>query len=334
MKLYLAPEPSLEIIRHLRSVNGPDGLEGHPVRKRALRDAINTTRGIHELDRTAQLALQHVSRPIQAFVHDKSLGTKTKHLVTRVFSQEATSGLFLDLGHGICICTPQFSFLQLGARLSLPELLAMGMELCGSYSRWPLDTEEHAAERGGDRKSRGCTFDVPPVMSAIRLQPFVERMIGQSGAVGARKALPWLLDGSASPQETAIYLLLCLPRRYGGYGLPKPLLNPKLIISGPHGAKVRYPDLYWPGAGIDIEYNGDSTHSGEWARYRDSKREIELVAADVRVLPLTRPQLMDAVEFDEFAQRLRKMLGVRTRPSDPEWAGRRGRLRQALLFDS
>ncbi|MBQ1450133.1 MAG: hypothetical protein IIZ12_04265 [Eggerthellaceae bacterium] len=151
------------------------------------------------------------------------------------------------------------------------------------------------------------------------------------GSVGANAALKWVIDNSASPMETAVYLLLCLPKRLGGYGLPKPILNPKLIISTPDGTKERYPDLYWIGASIDVEYNSDLSHSGEWARYRDSKREVELTVANVRVLPLTRRQLMSVSEFDAFAQGLRKMLGIRSRKVDSEWAYRRDELRGRLL---
>ena len=66
-------------------------------------------------------------------------------------------------------------------------------------------------------------------------------------------------------------------------------------------------------------------------RYRDSKREVELTVANVRVLPLTRRQLMSVSEFDAFAQGLRKMLGIRSRKVDSEWAYRRDELRGRLL---
>ena len=332
MKLYLAPKSSLELVRYLRSVNGEEGLEGTPVRKRTLNDAINTVKALQELDVTAQLWLDHVSSPIEALVADRAKGTSTKRLVTRVFNQQIPYGAFLDLGHGVCICTPQFAYLQLGAELDFLELLSIGMELCGSYSKWALDSGRPEAPYGRDSKSaRSYTYDLPPAMNANRMEAFVERMKGQRGAVGARATLRWLLDGSASPMETATYLLLCLPRRVGGYGLPKPLLNPLLKISGPSGTKERYPDLFWLGANIDVEYNSDEDHSGEWARYRDSKREIELTVADVRVLPLTRPQLMAANEFDDFANGIRRMLKIRTRPLDPDWAIKRDNLRSFLL---
>ena len=331
MKLYLAPESSLELIRYLRSVNGADGLGGKVARNRTVNDAVNTVKGIDELDATAQFWLQHVSEPIQAFVGNRAQGTSTKRLVTHVFNQQIPYGSFLNLGHGVCICSPQFAYLQLGTKLDFLELLCMGMELCGSYSKWSSDDGEASARYGERERSRGCTYDLPHAMNAVRMEAYLERMYGQRGAVGARRPLRWLLDGSASPMETATYLLLCLPRRLGGYGLPQPYLNPLLKVSGPDGVVERYPDLFWLGANIDVEYNSDEDHSGEWARYRDSKREVELTVADVRVLPLTRPQLMDAQEFDAFANGLRRMLGIRTRPLDANWAARRDELRRFLL---
>jgi len=332
MQLYLGPTSSLELIRFLRASNGAEGIEGTPVRKRRLSDAINTVKAVKELDITAQLWLEHIEQPIHAFVPERKKGTSTKHLITHVFSQQIPNGAFLNLGHGVCICTPQFTFLQLASKLEPLELLALGIELCGAYSRWNPNARGDGLAAIRDRENaRSCTYELPPAIKAQRLAAFVDRMSGRQGAIGARKVMRWVLDGSASPMETATYLLLCLPRRLGGYGLPKPMLNPVLKISGPDGVKKRYPDLFWHGPNIDVEYNSDEAHSGEWARYRDSKREVELAVADVRVLPLTRPQLMDAHEFDGFAHGLRRMLGIRSRPFDPDWSYRRDELRRFLL---
>ena len=333
MKLYLGPTSSLELVRYLRSANGADGLEGTAVRKKTLNDAINTVKGVKELDISAQLLLEHVSKPIHAFVGSHEKGTTTKYLVTHLSNQQVPNGAFINIGHGIYICTPQFAFLQLGATMDFLELVVTGMELCGSYSTWRLDTGESALTGINGRQSApSCTYGLPPAITAKRLSNFVERMQGWRGAVGARKAIRWIIDGSASPMETATYLLLCLPRRLGGYGLPKPMLNPLLKISGPDGVKQRFPDLFWIGANIDVEYNSDEDHSGEWARYRDSKRVIELAGAEIRVLPLTRPQLMNTREFDSFAHSLRRMLGVRSRPVDAGWTLKRDELRRFLLF--
>jgi len=330
MNLYLNQQSSLELIRYLRSVNGEDGLEGTTCRKRLMDDAIKNVGGINELDTTAQFWLERVSRPIHAFVPEHGMLTTTKQLVTHVFSQRIPYGAFLDLGHGIRICTPQYAFLRFGSKCDFVDLVKLGLELCGTYSGWKLSPGGAHSLRAENQE---CTFDIPQALQARHLRQFLERMAGAHGAAAARRAAAFVLDGSASPMESAVYLLLCLPKRLGGYGLPKPQLNPKLTITNPSGTETieRYPDLFWKGPNIDIEYNSDRDHSGEWSRYRDSRREVELTVAEVRVLPLTRNQLMDADGFDEFANGLRRMLGIQKRPEDPRWRWRRDELRRYLL---
>lgn len=334
MKLYLTPTPSLELIRYLRATNGEDGLGGTSLRKRSLADAINTTRALDELDVVAQRWIEHAGVPVHAFVNDRSKGTTTKRLVTHVHSGYTPNGAMIDLGHDVCICAPHFAFTQIAAEVDLVDAVRIGMELCGTYSRWILDPNDGNRQHESGRdliSNRGCTFKLPAAMRLSRARAFVERQSHYRGIRAAHSALKWVLDGSASPMETAVYLLLCLPKRLGGYGLPKPVLNPKLLVSNPDGTKERYPDLFFAGVNIDVEYNSDSEHSGEWCRYRDSKREVELTVANIKVLPLTRPQLMSTDEFDAFAQGLRRMLGVRSRATDLEWAFRRDELRRRLL---
>lgn len=334
MRLYLGPASSLELIRYLRATNLSEGIVGETVRRKRLDDAVNTAHQLDELDATAQFWLRHVKEPVQAFVDNRARGASTKRLVTCVFSQSIPYGAFLYIGHGICICSPKFAFMRLSSQLTLIEAISIGMELCGTYSRWRLKPEMAGDPYFSEHsETRGCTFNLPPIMHASHARAFIERLSGYRGSASARAVLNWVLDGAASPMEAALYLLLCLPKRLGGYGLPKPLLNPKLTISNPDGAKERYPDLFWKEANIDVEYNSDVIHSGEWSRYRDSKREIELTVANVRVLPLTRPQLLNSSEFDAFARGLRRMLGIRSRSADAAWIMRRHDLRQNLLTE-
>lgn len=335
MKLYLAPSSSIELIRYLRSTNGDDGLSGTPMRRRVIHDAINTVRAIDELDETAQRLLEHVEKPIHAFVSNHAKGTSTKRMVTHVHGDPMPHGAILNLGHGICICAPHFTFMRMAADIDLVDTIVIGMELSGMYSRWHLDPGVFMGPYcQASPETRNYTFDIPKATTLNRMERFVERQKGQRGAVVARAALRWILDNSASPMETTTYLLLCLPKRLGGYGLPQPVLNPKINVSNPDGTKVRYPDLFWRGANIDVEYNSDEAHSGEWTRYRDSRREVELTVGSIKVLPLTRHQLMSTEDFDAFAQGLRKMLRVRSRRHDAKWANRRDELRRRLLTRS
>lgn len=325
MKLYLGPESSLEVIRYLRSTYADDELNGKTVRKASPNDCISTERAMDELDASAQLLLGNLSRPIHVFVDERAKTNRTERLVTHVFSMKIPYGAFIDIGHKVCICSPRFTCFLLASQLSEVQTILLGMELCGRYSYCQEDIPGH---KDG---ALGCAFELPPVLKAKQFEMFASRLKGYRGAVVTRKVMRWVLDNSASPMETAVYLMLCLPKRLGGYGLPQPMLNPKLIISNPDGTKERYPDLFWENAGIDVEYNSDTEHSGEWARYRDSKREVELVVANVTVLPLTRLQVMDEAEFDVFAKGLRRLLGVRARGADASWVQKRSELRHLVL---
>ena len=71
-----------------------------------------------------------------------------------------------------------------------------------------------------------------------------------AGIYGARRAARYaryVQDCSASPMETNLFLLLCLPTSEGGYGLPLPELNADLPIIQYLGSKhvpgIRYGDL-------------------------------------------------------------------------------------------
>lgn len=331
MKLYLAYGSALDLARYLRSTEG-GGLKGSTVRRTRLRDAICTAHGLWGLGPTAELRLSHVDPPIHALSGDRCRATITRGLVTHYYGGALPAGSYLDLGNDLCICTAPFLFLQLANILDFTELLSVGMELCGHYSKWRLPpAHPESPELLTPKENHDCTFNLKPATTAAKIRSFLERTGGLHGAVPARAAAKWLLNGAASPMETIIYLLLCLPKRLGGYGLPQPTLNPKVSVRSTDGIVERYPDLYWPERAIDVEYNSDYFHSDDWSRYRDSKREVELVTNRIAVLPLTRQQVMNADDFDAFARGLRRLLGIRSRGFDKGWESRRDNLRGKLL---
>ncbi len=59
---------------------------------------------------------------------------------------------------------------------------------------------------------------------------FADKMHGVNGRKNALTALKQVVDGSASPRETAVCMCLCLPYRLGGYGFEKPKLNHRIDI--------------------------------------------------------------------------------------------------------
>lgn len=337
MKLYLALSSALEVMRHLRAIDAGK-VEGTPVRARRLTNAISTVRGIDELDPTAQRILSHVDGPIHLYVNDHARTHSNEKFVAHVLSKAVPYGAFIDIGHDICISSPAFLMTQLALTLDLIDLLIVSMELCGAYSRWALPVSDpKLIPRNEWEENRNVTFKLQPATSAKAIRRLLGRMKGWRGVKKTRQALRWLADYSASPMETAVYLQLCLPRHLGGYGFPKATLNPKLIIEAPDGKEERFPDIFWrlsERLAVDTEYQSDYAHTGDWKRYRDSRRAVVMIAAEITVVPLTRPQVLNTDEFDRFAQSLRKILKVRKRPMERDWRFKRNELRSKVLrFD-
>ncbi len=326
MTLYLCGMAALDVLRHLRSTN--DGLvPGKVPRPRRLRGAIHTSKELNALNDDAQRVLSHVRGKVEALVPSSDRLTHTSRLTTRLWSGDLPHGAFIDIGNNVCLSSPQFLFLQLAPVLSEIELIKLGLELCGFYSCWSLPS----LTGGKQQDSSDTTYGLMPVTSLSKLSTFVEHRKNTRGAVNARKALRWVLNNSASPAETAVYLLLCLPRHRGGFGMPKPVFNARVRVTTSTTHQNRYPDLYWQAHSLDVEYQSDYAHTGNWKRYRDSQREVELEAEKITVLPLTRLQLENVDDFEAFAASVRRNLGRRARPTPDGWRPKHLELREALL---
>jgi hypothetical protein len=328
MALYLYGSSALDVMRYLRAV-GDGSLPGNPARPRHLGDAVFTNRQLNELGHEAKLVLSHVRGPIQVLVPSRRMCMRSKRLATHIWSHEIPAGAYRSLDNGIYLPTPAFLMEQLANQLDEVDLISLGLELCGYYSAWayPSDKLWHSVED----EYRGCTFQLEPATTAARLAHFLQHRSGERGRMRMDRALHWILDNAASPMESAVYLLLCLPRRLGGYGLRKPLFNVEVKVSTSTSSTSRFPDLYWAESTLDVEYDSDKDHSGDWSRYRDARRSIELAAENVTVLPLTRDQLMDADGFHAFATSVRRNLGMRSRVLDAAWHARYLDLRNRLL---
>ena len=78
----------------------------------------------------------------------------------------------------------------------------------------------------------------------------------------AKTAIRYVCDGSASPMETCLALLLGLPARYGGYGLGMPEMNAKVLIPARLGKRTTYRkyhcDLYWSEQNVAIAHSAAS----------------------------------------------------------------------------
>lgn len=213
---------------------------------------------------------------------------------------------FMRIEDGLYVSTPEMAFCEMASVLSLERLIALGFELCGTYRR--------ASTFGLAR------YDATPLTSPGALASFIEKSPQFKGVKKARRALSCILAGSASPRESELAMLLCLPYSLGGYGLPHPTMNAEMPLPKNVAATGRSSlrcDLYWPAARLDVEYDSAEFHSAERLLANDSMRRIALESMDVTSVNLTAEHLRRASLFDEAAQGIARILGKRVRlPGD------------------
>lgn len=222
---------------------------------------------------------------------------------------------------------------RITSRVALLRLVALGMELCGSYARDPLRPDVGDIRHG-----------LPPASSSEGLAPLVGELGGMHGAVLARRAVGHVNDGSGSAMETLWYLALCLPPRYGGVGLERPLQNVPVVwppsVRGLSCHQRLTPDFYWPRYKSVGEYDS-GLHKTDRAFYEDRNRAKDYGLLGLAYFPLTDLDTVDAAamkrsirqlvaHFKEyegaaFGHRMERLLG------DAELDGARDVLRATLL---
>lgn len=212
-------------------------------------------------------------------------------------------------------CAPEYALVQIAAKeRSIIALLEIGYELCGTY-------RELLAKQPRP-------YDAPALATAESIAAFVGENPSIHGSRAIKRILPYLANGSASPRETKLALLLGLPRRLGGYGLGIPQMNlPVDFDSRAQSIALRASarcDLHWPESKLDVEYQSKFAHEGERARIRDSRRANALAAMGWTTISITNEELNSKTACDAIAEAIRKVL-KRKRRLDPQDFDRRNR---------
>lgn len=240
---------------------------------------------------------------------------------SHVSGLELPAGSLLRISPHVLIAGPELTFAQLARRLPFGQLVMAGCELCGTYALVPGKDGNDIVERAS-------------LTSAERLRSFLNRLPEQPGTQRALRATRLLFEGAASPMEAKTALLLSLPQRHGGFGLPRPQLNHPVALHG--DARRAYPratcraDIMWPEMQFDIEYDGADSHDGFESRARDVARTTALTLEGIEVLPLTYPQVADPQVFASVAQHIAKSLNARLRVRSTQFAARSAALRSDL----
>ena len=330
MPIYLCGQSALEMWRYLRAAESPDPQSHNVCRKSAITDPVHTKHQFRALSSETQDLLYAIPWPCHVLVKSHADRRESRMFKPRVWSRPLPRGTFVELNEELYLSSGPFLMLQLANELDFVRAVRVGLELCGIYT---LYMGEKIGLKSTDPSEKIYKFisGVPPVTSVAKIERFLEGCHGQMGHREADKVLKYLLDDSGSPMESAAYMLACMPKRYGGYGVHKPAFNPTVNVQTKSGLEQRRPDLFWAGPGVDVEYNSDLIHIAKEQYYKDAKRQVELVAARYQVLPLTRDDVMSPVKFDKFMFGLAKVLGIRMRAFPADWRARRKALRKGVF---
>ncbi|OUO87615.1 hypothetical protein B5F40_13365 [Gordonibacter sp. An230] len=212
----------------------------------------------------------------------------------------------------------------MASQLTLVQLVLLAFELSGTYV-----FEEHGPARR--RES--------PLTSIKKLNEFVGAAENASGRAKALRALRYARDRSASPMESALAMMLCMPYSLGGYGVPYPLFNYHVDVPPSMRGMVDRAycecDLCWPESRLCVEYDSRLHHADAEKQEEDARRRNTLITLGLTVITVSRGQLMDGGAFNRLARQVAKQTGKRLRYRDPEFTRKhlalRGELWAALL---
>jgi len=247
-----------------------------------------------------------LSFPVNLLVGCHNAKRKTQVVQSRVYTGPTPSGCLISIGEGVAVSTPPFCFFQMANELPLIKLIELGFEFCGSYSL-PAVIESEKDLITVDNTSYGQ----PQLTSLKAIKDFVAKMEGISGQKKSFRALRYIADGSASPMETILLMLLTLPHKLGGYGLPMPVLNKRIELrkSGKRRSGKSYSgksyykcDFFWPSDNLAVEYDSDFYHTGADRIASDSQKRLDLTALGITVITITNRQVRNKVEFETIAK--------------------------------
>lgn len=204
--------------------------------------------------------------------------------------------------NGIAVASPELVFLQFACKLSMHQLILLGLQLCSHPPGNPLAT----------------------ITTKQKLNAFITKTPGYQGRRKALRAIKYIENGSASIMESMVYMILTLPHSLGGYGFSGANFNYEIKLNDEAGKllgqKRCFTDLYYKSAKLAIEYDSFSFHNSPSSQGKDSIRSAILHRHGIEVMHFTTIQLYNERACTDFAfnlaSRLGKRMQIRTKKFD------------------
>lgn len=245
--------------------------------------------------------LRALSKPLNILVPAASLRRSSKLIAAHAVPTALATLPVVSVDHTCKCVAPELLYAVMGRNLSAPERVKLAMELCGSYAM--------PAAHGNEAFTR---YGLEPLTTTSAIKLFLDENPKLYGALPAQTALAYAADRSASPMETALYVMLCLPSDLGGYGLPKPTLNAKLDVASylkdQRPSETVYGDLFFENCNVILEYQSRMFH--ESAIDQDEDRRDDIEAAGYTVMFVSPSRLQDFKRFEALVLRLAHHMGI------------------------
>lgn len=267
--------------------------------------SVSSARELREADLEGLGITYSKDDPVHVIVDAPEHRIQSAKVVSHVWSGRLPAGSLYRLSPGVLVTSPAFCCLLRAARESVPRVAALEMECLGLYGCMPT--------------SRGF-LDRGPLLDTDQLRDYLADADGLPGVKKARASLRWAAERSRSPLETRVTIILTLPRRLGGYGLPSPELNVRIYPTVEELPISQFPvyevDLAWVGKRVVVECDSYANHLSPWQLDHDAKKRNSLKAMGWKVTSVTNDQLSgDAL--DVLARQLCQDLGIEANPPDP-----------------
>lgn len=312
MEIYLGYETALAYLRTIDAIDPrlltPYGANtGQALNVKEALDAISPE--------AKEGGIPHVLVP------DTKMRQPTDCLRFHLWRPKTHQPCFFQYRKDVFVSTPEALFVQLSRKGSAVEILKLSFELCGTYA---MDERNGAGFRNR-----------PALTSVERLRDFA-LSIGLGDKSRVVKALRFARNGSASPMETKLALMLGLPPSKGGYGLGMPQMNHE--VKAPKQLKKRlihavyHCDLFWPESRVALEYDSSAFHANAQALTSDSKRKNDLETMGITVFTVTGKQVATPREMDRLSQKLASAMKKRLRPRCKDAEIRKLELRRLLFM--
>lgn len=372
MYAFVSHESACEVLRLLSTGETPFGdVPRWPREVRRLPTAVACVSGQRDFRGSSAErclgALGVTGRPVDLMVRTQESRSSGSEVRVHVWGGLLPVDSLLRLDEGLYASGPELAVIQLcsaqgkldalldahvsAVRAETELLASLGLDERPVYDH-PLHWErirrlvaavmvacEFAGTYRLGRGEGGTAYGVRPLMTMASLARACDDVGLSQGTRRARRVCGLAMDGSASPMETSLALLLSLPVDFGGFGLERPLLNCPLDVSGERGRvsdrDVVVPDLLWFGQRVILEYDSAEFHAaqGEDQAKKDAARANVLTALGFRVLRATPQTVRSLADVTLLARQIARLLDVELAETTPVQDLRRRRL-FALLMPS